>query len=217
METRRISAQTQNHFLGQRQDDCGLHARTARVPELYVHEPLHDDDDVQHRKVCKGFGKVPFPQVLVPFELSCFFNRSYCDVVSLTWPLGLWGVKSKLVNTGLEKSTASLIPLMGTRRNSSARLWFIKMSGITNSGRCHWQRPKRCLRVCSLWNPSVHASKTRRTSGRGRCLVWSFNRFAMFLFWVLDLYTLSRYIVHHICYCIERLSSTAGVCCYTSC
>jgi hypothetical protein len=48
-------------------------------------------------------------------------------------------------------------------------------------------------------------------------LVWSFNRFAMFLFWVLDLYTLSRYIVHHICYCIERLSSTAGVCCYTSC
>jgi len=69
METRRISAQTQNHFLGQRQDDCGLHARTARVPELYVHEPLHDDgdddddvdDDVQHRKVCKGFGKVPLP------------------------------------------------------------------------------------------------------------------------------------------------------------
>jgi hypothetical protein len=29
---------------------------------------------VQHRKVCKGFGKVPFPQVLVPFELSCFLT-----------------------------------------------------------------------------------------------------------------------------------------------
>jgi hypothetical protein len=82
METRRISAQTQNHFLGQRQDDCGLHARTARVPELYVHEPLHDDDDVQHRKVCKGFGKVPFPQVLVPFELSCFLT-----VATVMWYL----------------------------------------------------------------------------------------------------------------------------------